>query len=62
MLTGVFMLTYIVNELNNLGKYNKLYDLMINKFILVYYILLDGILGDFMIIGTYRYKHGNLVM
>ena len=34
---------------------------MFNKFNIVYFILLDALVGDFMIIGTLMHRHGNMI-
>ena len=57
----IILLCLILNDLNNKGKYEDIFNLMFNKFNIVYFILLDALVGDFMIIGTLMHRHGNMI-
>ena len=57
----IIFLCLILNDLNNKGKYGEVFNLMFNKFNIVYFIILDALVGDFMIIGTHMYRHGNMI-
>ena len=56
----IILLCLVLNDLNNKGKYENIFNLMFNKFNFLYFIILDALVGDFMIIGTHMHKHGNM--
>ena len=57
----IILLCLVLNDLNNKGKYENIFNLMFNKFNFLYFIILDALVGDFMIIGTHMHKHGNMI-